>query len=136
MKIILTPGEKKQLKTLGTMVSEVYGVKSSPEQLAEALVRAGIGELEQEFVHPLGDHHRESVEQALKEVTNRLEPIPDYGDLIALDEFREDVESGGFTDDDGSGNWATETEMSDIDVNLRDLTPPNPKFTHVVWFNK
>lgn len=68
----------------------------------------------------------------------KMSEIPDYGDLMILPEFKECVECGGFTDYDGSGNYATETQMSDIGVDFNDLlTGMYPKWvTHIVWFNK
>ena len=64
--------------------------------------------------------------------------LPDYGSHMTLQRFRECVECGGFIDDDGSGNLATETSISNVDVNPSDLANMNiPEWaTHVVWFNK
>lgn len=69
----------------------------------------------------------------------KLVKQPDYGTLYTLDEFRNHVESGLFTDDDGSGVYATPTRMSAQGrgrVNLSDITPPSEIFTHIRWFNK
>lgn len=55
-------------------------------------------------------------------------PIPDYGDKISA----EDWEMFGQDYDDGSGYWATETEMSRVNCHS-----PKPSWaTQVIWFNK
>jgi hypothetical protein len=63
-----------------------------------------------------------------------LDPLPDYGYLFTLADWDEMVNSGGITDDDGTGYYATERGMSrkhycfDFD---------RPRWaTHVMWFNK
>ena len=57
---------------------------------------------------------------------------------MPIEHFIECVNSGGFIDYDGSGNYATATQMSNITI-----TPSRVKagmirkdFTHVVWFNR
>lgn len=66
------------------------------------------------------------------------EPIPDYGDHMTMAEFVSACQQGLFVDDDGSGCYATDTELvrksimpSDVRVGVHDTT-----FSHVVWFNK
>lgn len=68
----------------------------------------------------------------------KLEPIPEYGDLMTLEEFREGVRSGMLTDYDGEGQYATATQMSDVCVSPSDVASGlvDKGFTHVVWFNK
>ena len=65
--------------------------------------------------------------------------IPSYGDHMTMEDFRESVIDGGFMDDDGSGNYATATKMTNIDVHLgdvEDMTGDALLYSHVVWFNK
>ena len=69
-------------------------------------------------------------------LTFELEPLSDDGDLYTLEVFRERVADGSFIDDDGFGEYATETHCIHLQVDLSDITPPDPRFTHVVWFNK
>lgn len=57
-----------------------------------------------------------------------MKPIPDYGDLFLEEEFDPTFCSPW----DGSGYWATATEMSDLDV----FSPRPDWATHVMWFNK
>lgn len=68
-----------------------------------------------------------------------MKSIPEYGDLMTVREFQEGVASTCFTDYDGHGYLATETEMSDIKLYPSisyAIISSNPQFTHVVWFNK
>jgi len=61
-----------------------------------------------------------------------------HGDLFTMEEFREDVQCGGFIDSDGSGNYATEDKQSDIGIYPSDFKGNRVRsdFTHVMWFNK
>lgn len=77
----------------------------------------------------------------LKQVGNKmgivLKPIPSYGDHMTLESFTDCVECGGFNDDDGTGYYATETQITDIVVYPSDITKGfDKKWSHVVWFNK
>jgi len=64
-----------------------------------------------------------------------MRPIPDYGDYMTIEKCASYIDDGFFTDYDGSGNYATATEMSE-----ESFTPttfiPKEKYTHVVWFNR
>lgn len=61
------------------------------------------------------------------------EPIPDYGDHMTVADFKDSVECGLFTDDDGHGYYATDKVMTRQRV---DLSNVDMDHTHVVWFNK
>ena len=67
-----------------------------------------------------------------------MREIPKYGDLMTLNEFKESCEDALFIDYDGSGKYATKTQMSTIPVYPSDVTKGilREDFTHVVWFNK
>jgi hypothetical protein len=68
-------------------------------------------------------------------VQPKMEPLPDYGDHLTMKEFLAMVENGDVDDDDdGSGNYATATEMSARTVDLNNIK--KTAWTHVVWFNK
>lgn len=62
----------------------------------------------------------------------KYKPIPKYGDLMTLKEFKESCINGFFTDYDGHGYYATDTQMSDIRVPFNGW---DNDWTHVVWFN-
>lgn len=70
--------------------------------------------------------------------TQDLKPIPNYGDLMTMEDFYDCVKSGLFIDDDGTGYYAFENAMTNVYTNLNDVYHERqPKeYTHVVWFNK
>lgn len=61
-----------------------------------------------------------------------------YGDLMTIESFIENCEGGGFIDYDGSGNYATTTEESNITIYPSDIISGDYRkdFTHVMWYNK
>ena len=66
----------------------------------------------------------------------KMQPIPDYGDLMTIKDFVAGVRSNWLTNDDGIGFFATETEYSD-NFCVWDEKIERPSWaTHVVWFNK
>lgn len=68
------------------------------------------------------------------------EDIPEYGDHMTMEDFKGYCDGGGFIDYDGSGNYASETHMSNISISPSDFKinniHKNKDFTHIVWFNK
>lgn len=67
------------------------------------------------------------------------EEIPDYGDVMTVEEFGEHVRGGMFIDYDGWGNYIKDGKMSRKHLAhpsdfLQDGAPEG--FTHVCWFNK
>ena len=67
-----------------------------------------------------------------------MSPIPKYGDLFTMKDWLECVECGGIIDYDGYGNYATETERSNIEVRPSDVKKGkiDKTWTHVVWYNR
>lgn len=74
-----------------------------------------------------------------------LEPVewgdlPDYGHLMTMEEFKDNVDAGGFIDYDGHGYYATTEKMSNKIISPSDFKNnrvlDNVEFTHVMWFNK
>ena len=74
-------------------------------------------------------------------MNNFIDNIPDYGDVIPIDDFKASVECGMFTDYDGDGHWAKDKKMTAgygdnvCDINAIDDAIAHG-VTHVVWFNK
>lgn len=86
----------------------------------------------------------------------KFEPVPSYGTLMTWQEFLEGVAVGGLDSDDGEGDFATATEVSNVavpiddiynkihhskstdsaDVIVQRLKPPHAWATHVHWCNK
>ena len=71
-------------------------------------------------------------------LTPIMKELPDYGDHMTIQEFRDCCISGGFISSDGHGYYASETEISDIGIPPADCLCRNTRddFTHVMWFNK
>ena len=67
-----------------------------------------------------------------------MELLPDYGNLMTLEDFISNCGYGGFIDYDGFGEYATSTHTSNIRVIPSDIKAGkiNREFTHVVWFNR
>lgn len=74
----------------------------------------------------------------------KLEPNDAVGDLIPLQEWIDSVKSGMFNDDDGMGDYATETHhwsqdgfnwVYPSDVGTSRFNPPEG-CTHILWYNK
>jgi len=66
--------------------------------------------------------------------TVNMVPLPNYGDLIPLEEWKSYVSQHSLIPYDGSGCWATSDAMDDhSDVWNHD----QPEWaTHVMWFNR
>jgi len=71
----------------------------------------------------------------------RTEPIPDYGDHMTVEHFGAACDSNSFIDYDGSGYYASHSEMFPefpavpSEVTKKTYTPSR-HFTHIVWFSK
>ncbi len=70
-----------------------------------------------------------------------MTPLPYFGDLLTLSEFKLGCDTGLFTDDDGIGYFATISEESDIEAVPSDIRGKkhlniDPRLTHVIWYNK
>ena len=68
----------------------------------------------------------------------KLSPLPDYGDHMMLEEYRQCVECGGFIDYDGFGELATSDRVADVYTcpSELDRTTFPDWCTHIVWYNK
>ncbi len=67
-----------------------------------------------------------------------FEPLPDYGDLMTLEDWLACVDAGGFIDYDGFGNYSDGKQMSNKTVKPSDVEKGkvDKGWTHVVWFNR
>ncbi len=82
--------------------------------------------------------------------TPNLVPIPDFADIMTIEEWLNGVESGCFIDYDGHGYWATSTHQSKksaveelyessmvLPSHITKLKIKPPSWaTHVAWYNK
>jgi hypothetical protein len=64
--------------------------------------------------------------------------IPDYGTLMPLDEFIDNVKSGGFIDYDGYGCYVNGDLMTDIEIYPSDIEKNKIRneFDKIIWFNR
>jgi hypothetical protein len=95
-----------------------------------------------EFENFIENEVRE-LEDASREYRLNKEPkfvnsVPDYGDVIPLSTFIENVNSGGFIDYDGSGEYIKDGMMSGITIKPSDVKNGMARkdFDSIVWFNK
>jgi len=67
-----------------------------------------------------------------------LEDIPFYGDVMSLEDFVQNVKSGGFIDYDGIGKYISGDKMTSIQINPSDVKANmyRKDFDKIVWFNK
>jgi hypothetical protein len=66
-----------------------------------------------------------------------IEPLPDYGDLMTVKDFREACSVGALIDYDGTGYPVKGKKMARNVVVLPSKRNNIPKSaTHVMWFNK
>jgi hypothetical protein len=85
--------------------------------------------------------YRAGTINAVDEVrAERIEPVKGHhGDLFTLDEFIRDCKNGCLIDDDGYGDYATETNVYEDEVVCpSDIMAGkiNRNFTHVMWYNR
>lgn len=58
--------------------------------------------------------------------------VPDFADVMTVQEWQEAVEDGWFINDDGSGYWVKDGKESDDMV----FADPQLDATHVSWYHK
>ena len=76
---------------------------------------------------------------AIPRPTIKTYPIPDYGDVMTLETFTNNCNNGFFVDYDGHGNLSDGKVMYGEEIKPSHIKRGNkldPKYTHVVWFNK
>ena len=63
--------------------------------------------------------------------------LSSFGDLMTIEEFVENVKSGGFIDYDGYGYYVKDNKQSDITIRPSDVENGIRKdFNKVIWFNR
>lgn len=67
-----------------------------------------------------------------------LVQIPDFADVIPIQEWLMGVNMGFYNSDDGDGFWATKThQLKDDDFNIWQDVANHPSWTtHVAWYDK
>ena len=62
-----------------------------------------------------------------------MRTIPEDGEHMLTADFKKCVVLGYYNSYDGGANYATDKEMFDIPVDLKNI---NETYSHVVWFGK
>ena len=72
------------------------------------------------------------------EIEFEIVKTPKLGELLTMEEFINCCKTGALIDDDGYGNYATATLVSDIIVRPSDHNNGKLKMqhTHVLWYNR
>lgn len=67
-----------------------------------------------------------------------LDEIPEYADVMSLEDFIECVKSGGFIDYDGEGNYVLDGKETNISIFPSDVKHDAIRweFDSVAWYNK
>jgi hypothetical protein len=108
---------------------------------AKELIENRFGDVN-DLMRDLQDRLKTEIDKRLEDWEKiSFEPIPDYGDLMTIQEWIDSVDCGCFIDDDGTGNLAYKDKMSNIEVYpsmVKDgeFNKIKNDFTHIVWFNK
>lgn len=82
------------------------------------------------------------IETLSKELRMQMEPeyskLPDYGDVMSLQDFIENCEDGSFIDYDGFGNYVKNNQMSNISIYPSDIKAKKVRkdFDTIIWFNR
>ena len=69
----------------------------------------------------------------------KFSKIPDYGDLMTIEEFIKHVDNKLFINYDGTGRYAFEDKESDYRFDFDEYNfygKYDKRFTHIMWFNK
>lgn len=68
--------------------------------------------------------------------TAYTEELPSYGDVMTVENFRNDCRAGYLIDYDGYGHPVKDNKMAKIRIypSGRDLIPADA--THILWFNR
>jgi len=64
--------------------------------------------------------------------------IPDYGDVMTLNEFKNACRNGLFIDYDGYGKYIDDDKMTDIDIYPSDIKAKSIRYelNKIIWFNR
>jgi len=71
-------------------------------------------------------------------ITPEFEELSDYGDVMSLEDFIENVKDGGFIDYDGHGRYVKDGKESDILIYPSDVQHNSVRkdFDTIIWFNR
>lgn len=89
-------------------------------------------------MQPLWDKYSKLYREKRMLMTPEFNDIPDYADVMSLEEFVECVKDGGFIDSDGNGSYVRDGKESDINIYPSDIQYDSVRddFDSVAWYNK
>jgi len=72
------------------------------------------------------------------EKTPEFSKLSDFGSVMTLADFIENVKCGGFIDYDGYGHYVKDGKESDIEIYPSDVKKGNIRkdFDTIIWFNR
>ena len=125
----------KTLKELEDELDVTYGKHS--KRLNDAPPNMGFDEFES-YMSVTGDVLNELDSQMRMIQPPEYSELPDYGEVMSLDEFISNCNDGGFIDYDGSGNYVKDGKKSNITIYHSDVKNGNIRndFDSVIWFNR
>lgn len=67
-----------------------------------------------------------------------LSELPDYGSVMSLKEFLENVECGGFINYDGFGRYVVDNQQTNIEIFPSDVENKliRNEFETIIWYNR
>lgn len=71
-------------------------------------------------------------------MTPKFDELPDYGDVMSLEDFKGNVACGGFIDYDGYGHYVRDGKESNIEIYPSDVRHGSIRddFDTIIWFNR
>ena len=95
-------------------------------------------ESKDKVVHPHGQILSSLRTEARMCVPFKLDELPEYGDVMSLEDFKENVEAGWFSDYDGFGRYVLDGKETDIDIYPSDIMEGNirEEFDTIIWYNR
>ena len=124
-------------------VQELESYIKEQEPIKEAKMQKAYGAQSVERFQELSEKACEPIWRAsmrLRKIKTEftMNKVDESKDIMTIEEFISCCSSGGFIDYDGSGNYATESQESNITVHPSDIEEGvyRSDFTHVVWYNK
>jgi hypothetical protein len=134
-----------ELEEIVDRITESFDKKWFSKENLESLDRIsaedGFKKYTEERKKAVGKEGEELTNLLVKERMNRepkFSSIPDFGDVMSLSTFIDNVKDGGFIDYDGHGNYLKEDKMTDIEIYPSDIKKGNlrKEFDRIIWFNK
>ena len=92
----------------------------------------------QKYCEPEFSQRKEYIAQYRMICPYTLSSIPTYGTIMSLTDFIDCVNSGGFIDYDGYGNYIINDQCTDLEIYPSDVKNKliRSEFDKIIWFNR